>query len=144
VNEPVTVEVRPNGQVWVNGILVAEVSVPRPSHPEGVFPRDELAHELVLHRMVATTADALTRLVRYAVNGKMSGDPGRPTQLDDTDRADWGVAFLAGLAGDPGELTGRAFYRDGHRAGNMLRSLHDSLANATGDPTYEIGQAAGH
>lgn len=129
---PVTVEVRPNGQVYVNGVLVAEVVIGE------VVARDRLAEELALHRTAHVIYERLTTLVRYVCNGKSNGNPGSPTTLDAKERADFGTALFTGLAGEPGELTGRAFYRDGHRAGVTLRALRDRLGELLDEPDRQL------
>lgn len=132
----VLVEVRPNGQVLVNGTLVAEVVL------DEVVTRDDLVRSLTLDRTAQVVYERLTKLTRYACNGKANGNPGRPTKLDARDRADWGTALLEGLAGNPGELTGRPFYRDGHRAGTTLRALRDQLGAELGEPDNTLDGGA--
>lgn len=124
---PINVSVHANGQVWVNGILAAELVVGPydPANPNGVaadktvLTRDDLAHQLTLHRIASVVAERLDALITY-----LARDP----EQTGAERADFGIGFVAGLLGEPGELTGRAPYRDGHRAGVTLRSLHNHLA----------------
>ncbi len=78
--------------------------------------------------MALVVSERLEELIHYLEAGRPSGNPGRPTPMDDKDRVDFGVALVEGLAGRPGELTGRQFYRDGHRTGTTLRALRDRLA----------------
>lgn len=131
VNHPVTVEVHANGQVFVGGSLVAEVTA-----PDGrVVSRDELVRELSAHRCAEVIAQRLTELIRYTEN----------SCFDDKDRRDFGAALFAGLADDPGELTGRQAYRDGHRAGTTLRALRAHIVAALpDDPNWQtIAEAHG-
>jgi len=137
MDSPVAVEVHPNGQVFVNGTFAAEVTL-APGGAQGgqlyrAVPRDELHRELSLHRTALVVAERLEELIRFVEQGRPSGNPGRPTPMDERDRADFALALVQGLAGDPGELTGRQFYRDGHRAGVTLRALRDRLAEELAD-----------
>jgi hypothetical protein len=129
---PVQVEVHPNGQVFVNGTFVAEVTLAPGGAAGGPLyetrSRDELHRDLSLARIAGVVFERLDELITYLEAGKPSGNPGRPTTLDDKERVDFAGALVEGLTGAPGELTGRQFYRDGHRAGVTLRALRDRLA----------------
>ena len=128
---PINVSVHANGQVWVNGILAAELIVGPydPANPHGVaadktvVTRDDLAHQLALHRIADVVAQRLGELVRYL------GSDGANNRnfVTVAERPDFGAGLVAGLLGEPGELTGRQPYRDGHRAGTTLRALRDHL-----------------
>lgn len=81
--------------------------------------------------MAQVVAERLEELCHFVEHGRPSGNPGQPTPMSEGDRVDFGVALVEGLRGEPGELTGRQFYRDGHRAGVTLRALRDRLAEAS-------------
>lgn len=135
MDSPVAVEVHPNGQVFVNGVFACEVGLAPGGAAGGQLyrtrNRDELHRDLSLHRMALVVAERLVELCHFVEHGRPSGNPGRPTPMSDKDRIDFGVALVEGLRGVPGELTGRQFYRDGHRAGVTLRALRDRLAEAS-------------
>jgi hypothetical protein len=131
-----------NGQVLVNDVLCAQVSVPRRAGeaPE-VVTRDELAGELALHRIAKVILDRLDALVVHLEQGQQwkpskkatastEGLNSTTAPTSSADRARFGEALVAGLLGEPGELTGDACYRDGFRAGETLRILRDHLQAA--------------
>lgn len=120
----------PNGQVFVNGHLVAEVTV------VGVTDRDDLTRELTAHRCAAVIATRLTELIRYT-----EAPPPGKGPFTAQDRADFGAAMFAGLAGETGELTGRQSYRDGYRAGETLRALRDHIVAALPEDPQWMTQA---
>ncbi|HKX72317.1 MAG TPA: hypothetical protein VJM75_13860 [Acidimicrobiales bacterium] len=138
MDSPVAVEVHPNGQVFVNGTFACEVELAPGGAAGGELyrtrNRDELHRDLSLHRIAQVVGERLDELIRYLEAGQSPANPSPPKGLDDKDRVDFGVALVDGLRGQPGELTGRQFYRDGHRTGTTLRALRDRLAEQLVDP----------
>lgn len=130
------------GQVLVNDVLCAQVSVPRSAgEAPQIITRDELAGELVLHRIAGVILDRLNALVVHLEQGQQWRPSTKATRstagLNSTtaptssvDRARFGEALVAGLLGEPGELTGDPCYRDGFRTGETLRILRDHLQAA--------------
>ncbi len=132
MKSPITTEVRPNGQVFVNGRLVAEVI------PGGVVSRDELIAELAAHRIAVIIGEHLTELIRYIELGG-PGNPDVKATMTEAERAEFGEAMLTGLAGDAGRLTGARYYRDGLRAGTTLRALRSHIVEVAGPDLFPHG-----
>jgi hypothetical protein len=122
------VEVCPNGQVFVNDVLVAEVTIARfGGDGPTVVTRDDLARQISLHRISDIVSQRLDELVDFLERGRPKSADGSQISVAVEERADFGAALIAGLVGEPGELTGRSAYRNGHRAGVTLRALRDHL-----------------
>lgn len=131
MNAPVSVTVHPSGAVEVNGVLVAEVHLGPLDGPATVVAgRDVLAAELALHRIAFVVHERLVELLAHVEAGRAKPGMRGMSPSSPAERARFGEALVAGLLGEPGELTGDQCYRNGHRAGVTLRALARHLAGA--------------
>jgi hypothetical protein len=123
------------GQVLVNDVLCAQVSVPLSAgEAPQIITRDELAGELVLHRIADVVLTRLNELIHYLEFGTVSDGP-----VPREDHPEIGAAMISGLLGEPGDSTGRRWTTNGHGAGLTLRAMRDHLQAETGRPLPSAG-----
>lgn len=139
MNNPITTRVEPNGQVYVNDVLVAEVTLGAYGENDSqVRTRDDLRDELSLHRIAVVVEQRLTDLIHFLEHGRGS-TMGKMLVLP-KERGVFGAAMVEAMLGEPGKLGGDPVYRDGRWAGEFMRAMRDHLQAVKGgrDPLARI------
>jgi hypothetical protein len=133
------VVVEPSGQVFVNGVLCAQVTIGKIVDGGGaaIIPRDDLARELKLHRIADHVLRTLNDLILFFDGADLASgvvDAGyhkvegsKKTKVTKADYSDFGIGLVSALTGEPLTL-GSQQREAGTRAGRMLRAMRDHLA----------------